>query len=307
MRVALIGNSNAVFPLLDWLHAQGVLVGVAATEQENEFFKNFEAVCQQKQITANIFRKKSITKQLKDWLENLNADIVLVMGFSHKIRKEILVLPKLGFFNIHFGKLPKYGGGHPVFWQIKNQETQATLTIHQMDEAYDTGPIAFEINFDLNPQSNYAMVELNYGYLTINGVYFLLDAILKNALILTPQSNQNSVFYSKPTLKDIIIHWQSMTAPEIMALIKACNPWNNGAIARINGMDLKILEASIKNMPTTKAGEIITINENEIEVSCINDTAISIKAIYATVGFLAGESLTSLGLNKGDIFDTIPI
>lgn len=307
MRIALIGNNNAVFPLLDWLHTQGVLVGVATMEQDNEFFKNFEVVCMQKQIAPKIFTKKNTTVQLSEWLETIKADIVLVMAFSHKIKKEVLVLPKYGFFNIHFGKLPKYGGGHPAFWQIKNQEKQATLTIHQMDESYDTGPIALELTFDLMPQLNFAMFELNFGYLAVNGVYLLIDAILRNALQLTPQLTGNHTFYQKPALKDIVIDWQTMPASEIVALVKACNPWNNGAIARINGSDLKILEASITSTPTTKAGQVISINENQIDVSCINDTAISIKAVYAAIGFLAGETLTGLGLNAGDVFDTIPI
>lgn len=307
MRIALIGNNNAVFPLLDWLHTQGVLVGVAATEKDNEFFKNFEAVCIQKQIAPRILSKKNTTAQLSEWIETIKADIVLVMAFSHKIKKEVLILPKFGFFNIHFGKLPKYGGGHPAFWQIKNQEKQATLTIHQMDEGYDTGPIAFELTFDLSPQLNYAMLELNFGYLAVNGVYLLIDAILRNALQLTPQLTGNHTFYPKPSLKDIVIDWQTMPASEIVALVKACNPWNHGAIARINGLDLKILELCIKSIPTTKAGQVIGINENQLDVSCINDTAIGIKVVYASIGFLAGEMLTELGVNIGDVFDTISI
>jgi methionyl-tRNA formyltransferase len=305
MRVGLIGNVNAVFPLLEWLHAQGILAGVSVIEKDNEYFKDFEAFCLQKKIKATIFKKPSMDHQLKNWVKAINADLVLVMGFPSKIKKEILLIPKHGFFNIHFGKLPKYGGAFPVFWQIKNQEPQATLTIHQMDESYDTGPIVCELNFEINSQMNFAMVELNFGYLAINGVYFLVDALLRNTLQFLAQSIKKPVFLKKPGVKDIIIDWKNKNAAQIVALVKACNPWNKGAISKINGYDLKILEANAVHFPDAKPGEVIHIDENQILVGCLNDSALGIKLILASVGYLAGETLATIGIKKGDVFEGI--
>ncbi len=110
-------------------------------------------------------------------------------------------LPQFGFYNIHFGKLPKYGGSFPVFWQIKNQEKEGVLTVHQMDENFDTSQIAVEIPFEIKVMNTYGIVEANYIYITINGVHKLLDSILKNYLKLMPQNLKKPVFFSKTNLK----------------------------------------------------------------------------------------------------------
>ncbi|MEY4539754.1 MAG: hypothetical protein RLZZ306_1511, partial [Bacteroidota bacterium] len=229
MKIALICNTPSAFPLLNWLHSQGVLVGVGTKEQKGDFFSDISVVCQQRNLKILTFVKQDLSQQLSDWQELTKAELILVLGFPYKIPKRVLQKPTHGFFNIHYGKLPRYGGSFPVFWQIKNQEKEGVLTIHQMDKSFDSGPIAVEIPFEINPKNTYGIVETNYGHIAINGVFQLLNSILQKSLVLKPQKSHNVIFSPKPTLKDTIIDWQKMDAKTIVALIKACNPWNRGA------------------------------------------------------------------------------
>lgn len=305
MRVALICNMKSSFPLLNWLDAQGVLVGIGIKEQKTEFSNDLSVICKQKKLTPQILKKENLYQQLSSWLLSIKADIVLVLGFPYKIPNDILQTPQFGFYNIHFGKLPIYGGSFPIFWQIVNQETEAILTIHQMDLNFDSGPIAVEIPFEINTNNTFGIIEANYSYVSINGVFQLLDSLLKNTLILRPQVSINSFYFKKPSLIDIIIDWNGMTAKKILALIKACNPWNRGAIARINGMDVKIIEAKISITQTKKAGEILEISQNGMQVSCIQNMALDIKVIYSQFGYLEGENLGAFGVKEGDVFEEI--
>lgn len=305
MRVALICNTISAFPLLHWLDSQGILAGVGIKEQKTDFSSDLSVICQQKKLTPHLFKKEILSQQLSGWIRITRADIVLVVGFSYKIPKEVLKLPQLGFYNIHFGKLPLYSGSFPVFWQIKNQEKEGVLTIHQMDENFDSGPIAVEIPFEIKPINTFGIVETNYSHMTINGVFQLLDKILKNTLSLKPQPRKNQVLLPIPTAKDIVINWQTMKAEKILALIKACNPWNRGAIARINGIDVKIVEAKTTNAPGNKAGEVIQTSANGMRVSCIQNTALDIKILYSQFGYLEGETLNAFGVKEGDVFEKI--
>ena len=307
MKVALLCHTASAFPLLDWLHAQGILSGVGILEQETEFFSDLSVICQQKNIKPHVFNKPNLTRQMFHWINAIKADIVLVLTFPYKIQKEILQLTPLGVYNIHFGKLPEYGGSFPVFWQIKNREKQGVVTVHKMDENFDSGPIAIELPFDMNAIQNYGIVEVNYGYMAINAVFQLLDSILKKTLILKPQLHKNYKFLPKPSLKDIIINWDTMDANEIVALIKACNPWNKGAIARINGLDVKIIEANANTSSVGKVGEVFHPYKNGMEVRCINNTSLDIKIMYSRFGYQTGELLTSFGIKMGDFFEKIAL
>lgn len=307
MKIALICNTSSAFPLLNWLHAQGVLVGVGAVQQNNDFLADLSVVCQQRNLKIQLFSKQDLSQQLSDWQMLTKAELVFVLGFPYKIPKSVLQIPTHGFFNIHFGKLPKYGGSFPVFWQIKNQEKEGVLTIHQMDKTFDSGPIAVEIPFEISPINSFGIVETNYGYIAINGVFQVLNSILQKNLVLKPQKSHSIVFFQKPTLKDIIIDWQKMDAKTIIALIKACNPWNRGAIARINGIDVRIIEAQISSQEGVKAGEVFHLFQNGMEVACINNTALIVKVLYSSFGYLEGETLGAFGIKNGDIFENILI
>ncbi|MCU0324310.1 MAG: hypothetical protein MUF45_03525 [Spirosomaceae bacterium] len=307
MRVALICNTVSAFPLLDWLSSQGLLAGVGVKKQKSDFFSDLSVVCSQRRITPQVFEKEQLTSQLSNWVQAIRADIVLVLGFPYKIPKKVLAAPRLGIYNIHFGKLPKYSGSFPVFWQIKNQEKEGVLTIHKMDENFDSGPIAFEIPFEIKSIHTYGIVEANYSYVTINAVFMLLDNILKGTLNLKNQSKQVQKLLPKPTIKDLIIDWKTMNAHQIVALIKACNPWNRGAIARINGVDVKIIEAEANPSEIGKPAQVFNLHQNGMEVACINQTALNIKIMYSSFGYLCGESLTTFGIKNGDVFENIVI
>ena len=128
---------------------------------------------------------------------------------------------------------------------------------------------------------------------------------MQKNLVLKPQKAQNPIFFPKPTLKDLIIDWQKMDAKAIIALIKACNPWNRGAIARINGVDVKIIEAHISMQEGKKEGEVFHLSQNGMEVACINNSALIIKVLYSSFGYLEGETLGVFGIKNGDVFEKI--
>lgn len=305
MKISLICNTIAAFPLLDWLANQGVLVGVGTKIQKSDFFDDLTVICIQHKIKIHTFDKPNLTEQLSEFQKNTNADLVLVLGFPYKISAVALEKPPLGFYNIHFGQLPKYGGSFPVFWQIKNQEKSGVLTIHKMDDSFDSGPIAIELSLQIESYQCNGIVDINYGILAINATYQLIDNLLKNSLVLKPQPAHNIVYFPKPTLKNLIIDWQNMDANEVLALVKSCNPWNKGAIAQINGQGIKIIDAQLSSSKRLLQGTISDINLYGIDVECANQTALTITTIHSSFGYFGGENLGNFGIKSGDVFQNI--
>jgi methionyl-tRNA formyltransferase len=71
-------------------------------------------------------------------IDRHRPDVVFAQ-VSRLIRPELL--QRVTFWNKHCALLPSYGGVFPVFWALLKGEDELGVTIHQMDEEFDRGPI----------------------------------------------------------------------------------------------------------------------------------------------------------------------
>ncbi|GAB2521048.1 methionyl-tRNA formyltransferase [Nocardiopsis aegyptia] len=74
-------------------------------------------------------------------LESYRVDLVIVFGFAWKLPRSVLEIPQLGVINVHVSMLPKYRGPAPLLWAIRNGDPTGGITVHRMDEDFDTGNI----------------------------------------------------------------------------------------------------------------------------------------------------------------------
>lgn len=77
-------------------------------------------------------------------------DLGVSYCYPRKITEPLLSTPKKGFVNYHPAPLPKYKGPTELDEAIKNKEVHWGVTVHYMDENYDTGPIIKLKTFDLH-------------------------------------------------------------------------------------------------------------------------------------------------------------
>lgn len=97
----------------------------------------------------NIFKREDIPK--------LTDDFELTLGFSC-FSEIILSVHEINLFerflNLHNGPLPKYRGVNPVNWALKNGENFHGVTIHEVTDLIDAGPILGQILFGINPKEH---------------------------------------------------------------------------------------------------------------------------------------------------------
>jgi methionyl-tRNA formyltransferase len=86
-----------------------------------------------------------------DWrtLLGLDLDLVLSVGYTRIIGRELIDSARV--LNLHLGKLPEYRGMRPCNWALRNGETVAGVTLHEVDEGIDTGPIVAQTTFSIWP------------------------------------------------------------------------------------------------------------------------------------------------------------
>lgn len=77
-------------------------------------------------------------------LAALRPDVVCVACFPLRLPPTLLALPPHGCLNMHPSLLPQHRGPEPLFWALRSGAPVTGVTIHHMDEGFDTGAIALQ-------------------------------------------------------------------------------------------------------------------------------------------------------------------
>ena len=85
-----------------------------------------------------------------DVLLNTEWDLFIVAAYGKIIPRTILDLPKHGALNVHPSLLPKFRGPSPIRSAILADERTTGVTIMQMDEKMDHGPIVAQAKIELD-------------------------------------------------------------------------------------------------------------------------------------------------------------
>lgn len=300
MRIAILCNDRLSFPALQQLLPSGLVAAVGSSNHQSETKMVLQQFCKQSNIPLQGFDKENIETKLADWLKKYNPDVVFVKTFPFKIPASLLSIPKFGFINFHYAPLPEFRGPNPLFWMIKNRVSAAGVTIHKMDADFDSGDILFQQQFPITPYHTYGMLVTDLAHTATALTSQLIQDLQSNKLNPVPQKNENAKWYPRPKPADLFIDWKTMNAVDVVALVKACNPWNKGAAVRFKGWTFAITEATIVETVVNEnknAGTIISLDkEKGCRILCMDGKAICADVIFTQEGFFAGHQLSMFGL-----------
>jgi len=137
-------------------------------------------------------------------IENVNEqswEIDLVFScFYDKIIKQWFIDKCGKILNLHHAPLPKYRGILPINWALKNREAKHGVTIHEITEGIDDGPIISQLDYSI--YEDFEEVEevykraTEYAWVLFQQTITILDKINP-----VPQDNSQSSYYSKEDSK----------------------------------------------------------------------------------------------------------
>ena len=87
-----------------------------------------------------------------DALRRESVDLLLNVHSLQLVAPEVLAAPAIGSFNLHPGPLPRYAGLDVPSWAVYNRETQLRLDPALADAEIDGGPVAYSVEFDVEPE-----------------------------------------------------------------------------------------------------------------------------------------------------------
>lgn len=102
-------------------------------------------------VTKKEFNTPEFTKEMQD----LNLDLIVLAGFLLQIPESLVKAFPKKIINIHPALLPKYGGKgfygeHVHEAVVAAKEPYSGITIHYVNELYDSGEIIFQAKIVLN-------------------------------------------------------------------------------------------------------------------------------------------------------------
>ncbi|MEL6671874.1 MAG: formyltransferase family protein [Bacteroidota bacterium] len=74
-------------------------------------------------------------------LKALQPELLVSVACPQLMKAELLAIPARGAINLHAGPLPRYRGMAPLFWCMLQGEKASAVSIHQVNDRIDDGPI----------------------------------------------------------------------------------------------------------------------------------------------------------------------
>ena len=168
----------------------------------------------------------------------LEPDLAVVAAYGLILPKAILDAPKQGCINVHASLLPRWRGAAPIQRAILAGDEVTGITLMQMDEGLDTGPMLLQREIDIGSK-NAGQVTEQLGQ--IGGS--MLVEWLNRPTAPQPQPEAGVTYASKVDKSEARIDW-SQSAEQIERQTRALNPVP-GAWFEANRERIKLLSAEV--------------------------------------------------------------
>lgn len=204
-------------------------------------------------------------------IRQLNADIAVVCSYNKKFPPELLKSVKGGFVNCHPSLLPEYRGANPYSNVIINDEKETGVTLHFMDENFDTGNIIAQKAIPIEKKETMGTLFNRMNFLCAD----LLTEFLNHY-----ESNQNIETLTQPegefkkapsietnNLKNFI-DWNK-DAKSIERFIRGLNPFIS-AMTNFRGVFVKVYSADAVDKKTKEEPGTICHVKDTVGIATTN-------------------------------------
>lgn len=131
---------------LDGVEVVGVLTAprefrISYSEEPvlNATWADFAPFARDNNLLLHRMESSMLDVALQSLVFGQDPDCFFVAGWYHMVPQKWLA--KVKAYGLHASLLPSYRGGAPLVWAMINGESRTGVTLFQMDEGVDTGPI----------------------------------------------------------------------------------------------------------------------------------------------------------------------
>lgn len=211
-----------------------------------------------------------VAQQAHALLRATPNDVMVVAAYGLILPRSVLDIPKHGCINIHASLLPRWRGAAPIHRAIEAGDAETGVTIMQMEEGLDTGPMLSTARLPIAADDTTGSLQ---GRLADLGGVMIVEALRKleqGALIATPQPDAGVTYAAKITKDEATLDF-TLSADSLARKIRAFNPFP-GASVSFNGVSIKLWRAeALASTIDAAPGQVLDASAQAgISVACGN-------------------------------------
>ncbi len=245
MRIAFFGTPEFAVPSLLALLGEGFDVAVVVTRPDRPHGRSrselvpppVKAVAVAEDLPL-LQPERPDTPQFLEALRAHEPDLGVVVAYGHLLKPDLLALPAFGMINVHASLLPQLRGAAPIQHAILTGLTETGVSIMQMEEGLDTGPVLLRVPTPITPDETAGELSARLAELGALALVEALGLIASGAAQAEPQEHAQATHAPKITRELAHLRWAE-PADTIGRLVRAMDP-SPGAWTTHRGKELKL-------------------------------------------------------------------
>jgi methionyl-tRNA formyltransferase len=238
-----------------------------------------------------------------DRLREARPDVHVVVAFGQIMPAPVIYLPPFHSLNVHFSLLPKYRGASPVQWAILNGESMTGVSIFELDEKMDEGPLLARREVAVAPEEKAFELEARLADV---GAALLMETLGGLGRIRPePQDGGAASYAPKIKKEDGRIDWKA-PSDAVGRLVRAFAGWPT-AFAYFRGKRIIVHDGRPLSGAVSPGipGEIVAVSDEGIGVRCGDGSIFLVRRAQAENGreMAAGALSRGQRMAMGSVFE----
>jgi methionyl-tRNA formyltransferase len=206
--------------------------------------------------------------------------------------RAILEAPKRGCLNLHASLLPKYRGAAPITWAIAHGEVETGISLMQMDEGCDTGPVYTQHIIPIGPDMTADELTVELGLVAAETVRADVIRAARGEIEPVPQDSSMATLAPILQKEDGRIDW-GRDMLSIHDHVRAMTSWP-GAFTHAGGKLLKVLATRRgSEVASAPPGTVMVADKRGVEIACGRGTLMLLRAQLEGKKALSAPELVS--------------
>lgn len=249
MRVMFMGTPDFVVPVLDALAASpdvdvvGVYTPPDRPRGRGRSPEMPPVKARSLSLGLPVYQPSTLrSARVQEELASLQPDVIVVAAYGRILPSPVLDLPPHGCLNLHPSLLPRYRGPSPVVTALLEGDSTTGVTLMQLDEGMDTGPIIAQREYPISPNDT---AETLTRALFQLGADLLMQSVrpwVEGQLAAQPQNEALATVTRKLERSDGEADWQ-LSAIQLERRQRAYTPWP-GLFTHWQGQLLKLVDVA---------------------------------------------------------------
>ena len=279
MKLVFMGSPDFAVPCLDAVVAAGHEVVLVVTQPDKPAGRGGAMTAPAVKLAAQrlglpvLQPTKLRPPEVAAGFAATGAELAVVVAYGRILPPSVLTAFPRGCINVHGSLLPAYRGAAPIQWAVLDGRATTGVTIMQLDEGMDTGPMLLTREVAIGPDETAGELFARLAPLGAAALVDALAGLAAGTVTATPQPSDGASHARMLTKDDGAIDFARPCAV-VAAHVHSVDPWP-GAVATLGAELVKLAGARARAGAVTAApGTIVAIDDDGAHVACTDGVVV---------------------------------